>query len=258
VSHPLLRQGLVTFNAEITRLNAQLASQRGEWDRAKAELVEAQAQLAARGAEVHQLNIRIDYQQREWEVAKAEVTRLDAHIASRQGEWEEAKAEVTRLNAHIASRQGEWERVKAELVQTQLRLSAVEAHITAFLSTTSWRFTAPLRAIATRTRGILDLSARAKMNLKVRLKPQMVRTGAYLAARPGLKGKVLLALRRFPRVHARLARAARPVSTMSNTRAASEQVASLDADHLTPSARRVYQDLLDARSPASLRSGESS
>ena len=103
-----------------------------------------------------------------------------------------------------------------------------------------------------RTRGILDLPARAKMSLKIRLKPHVVRTGAYLAARPGLKAKVLLALRRFPRLHARLARAARPVSTMSGTRAASEQAASLDADHLTPSARRVYQDLLDARSPCKL------
>ena len=302
-SHPfsaLLKDGLITRDTDIARLNAHIASQQGEWDSAKAELAQAQQQLATRDvevsrlnahiawqqgewddakaeinrlnahiawqqgewddakAEINRLNAHIAWQQGEWDDAKAEINRLNAHIALQQGEWEDAKAEINRLNAHIAWQQGEWDGGEAELARTHQRLSAADAHIAALLSSTSWRFTAPLRALAIGSRGMMDLPARAKLSLKLRLKPHTVRAGAYLAARPGLKAKVLLALRPFPRLQARLARAARPVSTMSNTRAASEQVASLDADHLTPSARRVYQDLLDARSPASLRSGERS
>ena len=83
----------------------------------------------------------------------------------------------------------------------------------------------------------------------------MVGAGAYIAARPALKSKALRALKPFPRLQARLARAARPNSATEAPQASHEQVVPLRIDDLTASARRVYQDLLDARAARSKSRG---
>jgi hypothetical protein len=82
------------------------------------------------------------------------------------------------------------------------------------------------------------------LHLKTWLKPRMIRLGTYISARPALKSKLMRALRHFPRLHARLARAVRsgPAAALH-----AEPAGALRIEDLTASARRVYQDLLDAR-----------
>ena len=242
------QQQLAARDAELAQTQQQLAARDAELNQTQqevalrdAELAQTQQQLAARDAELNQ--------------TQQEVALRDAELAQTQQQLAARDAEIERLNAHIARLQGEWSGASVELARTQQQLSAAEAQIEAFLSSTSWRLTAPIRAVAIGTRDIINLPARAKMSVKIRLKPHVVRAGAYLGVRPDLKAKVLLALQPFPRLHARLARAAMPVSTMPETPAVSEQAASLQVDQLTPSARRVYQDLLDARAAAKLKSG---
>jgi SAM-dependent methyltransferase len=167
---------------------------------------------------------------------------FEARARAAEGELTFAQQQLAARNAELAQTQQQLAAGDAELGRIRQQLSAAESRITALLSSTSWRLTRPLRAVAVAARVIKDVPGQAKLRLKTGLKPHMVRAGAYIAARPALKSKALRALKPFPRLQARLARAAQPA-------------AALDVEQVTASARRVYQDLLDARAAAKLKSG---
>ncbi len=232
----------VDLNTLATRYDAQVGSK-------FEEILTRVDRSSALDGEIERLQAHIAWQQGEWDGAKGELAQARADVAARDGE-------IERLHAHIAWQQGGWDGVKAELSPTQAQLAAMYA-------STSWRVSAPLRAIAIGTRSLRTVPARAKLAVKIWLKPQVVHAGAYLSARPSLKASVQRALGLIPGLHARLARAAQPAPEIA-TQAAPEQGATyanvadltpsaeqggicIGIDELTASARRVYQDLLDAR-----------
>ncbi len=138
--------------------------------------------------------------------------------------------------------------------QTQQQLSQTQQQLSAVLASTSWKLTAPLRTMVGSVRGMKGAPGRAVLHLKTWLKPRMIRVGAHIAARPALKSRLLRALRLFPRLHARLARAVRPGLGAATAALHAEQAGTLRVDDLTASARLVYRDLLDARDASSKRS----
>ena len=90
------------------------------------------------------------------------------------------------------------------------RARAAEQALAAIYSSISWRVTAPLRAIAAPIVKIRNPTATSKLTPKQSLKRHLVRTAAYLNSHQKLKSMALRALRPFPRVLDRLARAAIP------------------------------------------------
>jgi len=188
-------------------------------DRSEEVEAQARANLAARDEEIERLKAQ---------------SRAD--LAARDEEIERLKAHVKTLHGGC----GEAER-KAALAQAELR---------AVYASTSWRLTAPLRAISIGAGRIRALPARGKLAVKVRLKPGLVGVGAYLEDRPALKAKVFRAMQALPRLRARLARAARPLDMVADAPSQNDDTCIPPVDDLTASARRVYQDLLDARAAA--------
>jgi FkbM family methyltransferase len=195
--------------------------------------------LAARGAELAQT-------QQQLAARDAELAQTQQQLAARDAELAQTQQQLAARDAELAQTQQQLAARDTELIQTQQQVSAAESRIAALLASTSWRLTAPVRAMAAAAHRMNSAPARPVMRLKIWLKPHMVRAAAYVASRPALKSKVLRALRRFPRLHARLVHAIRPGSAISATAGRTEQAASLLVEHLTKSARRVYQDLLDA------------
>jgi hypothetical protein len=102
-------------------------------------------------------------------------------------------------------------------------------------------------------RRITGLPALTKRRLKSALKSYVVPAATLLDAHPVFKSTLRRAFRPFPGFHARLARAARPSVVMATGGAKIESVPEVQPRDLAPTARRVYQDLLDARTERSKR-----
>jgi len=179
-------------------------------DRAAEVEAKAQAEIAARDAEIERLNGHIAWQQGEWDGAKAELERLNGHIAWQHGEWEGAKAEIERLNGHIAWQQGEWEQAKALAEARQQRIDEL-------LASTSWRITAPMRAVSIGLRALAGVPSHAMLRTKIWLKPYVVsfltRPGVraaggtaarWVSARPRLSRPIKAFIGRRPRLDLRL------------------------------------------------------
>jgi len=187
------RTQLATRDAEIARLNEHVAWQQGQWEQARADLAAKDADLAAKDADL---------------AAK------DAELAAKDAELAARNAEILRLHGHIAGQQREWEQAKARSSEREKRLQMT---IDALHGSTSWRITAPLRGFVLATRQIGRSASGAKLALKLRLKPHMVRAGAYISTRRTLKAILINGLKPFPSLHKRLKRAATNAPIISNS-----------------------------------------
>lgn len=132
------------------------------------------------------------------------VDEVTENLAQARSDLSARDREIERLNAHIAWQQGEKKRLDTELTQTQAMLAAMYA-------STSWRASAPLRAIATGTR---------------RLKSHLARTSSQ------------------PQAPAQTTKSPPPEN---NAPIISDAGGSVD---LTEYTRQVYRHLLDARATA--------
>lgn len=180
--------------------------------------------------------------------AQRQLATLEAELARTRQQLLHAQQQLSQTEQRLSQTEQQFSQTQRQLSQTQQQLSAV-------LASASWKLTAPLRTMVGSVRGMKGAPGRAVLHLKTWLKPRMIRVGAHIAARPALKSRLLRALRLFPRLHARLARAVRPGLGAATAALHAEQAGTLRVDDLTASARLVYQDLLDARDASSKRSG---
>jgi len=168
------RADIAARDGEIERLKAHITWQKGVWDETQeAEFEQTRADLAARDGAIERLKAHIAWQQRAWEAAQegefeqaradlaardGAIERLKAHIAWQQSAWEAAQeltradlaardGEIERLHTHIA-----WQQTAREKNRLDTESSQTQAMVAAMYASTSWRVSAPLRAIAIGTR----------------------------------------------------------------------------------------------------------
>jgi O-antigen chain-terminating methyltransferase len=134
-----------------------------------------------------------------------------------------------------------------------LQATAHEARITAFLKSTSWRITWPLRAGMT---GIYHVVTVPKRTAKIVFRPLLVSLLRFTVGRPVLRQRLKRVLGAWPGLQSRLETIARhagilPPLNSSSEHAATGPVASLASSpeslqKLSPSARYVYTELKKA------------
>jgi O-antigen chain-terminating methyltransferase len=200
--------------------------------------------------------------------------RLDEILArvNRSAEFEaqlrQAQVREAEVAAQLRQAQSETEAIRHEL--HALHQSNVHhwqlaeergQHVRSLLTSTSWRITAPLRWVTKRLGSLGRIPGKVVQRLKVLMKPHVVRrlthtlskrllerTGRWVIAHPRLLKPIRSALRRNEPLRNRVrwlvlgVPVQRPVGG-GGMRGGSEP---LPLAHLTPRARRIYQDLLDA------------
>jgi transposase-like protein len=183
------------------------------------------------------------------------LAEAEGQLVQTQGRLAEAEGQLVQTQGRLGANEAHVSRAQEQLQHTRNLLSEREQQLAAMYGSTSWRLTGPLRAAVIGLRHVIEtLPARATLAAKIRLKPHFVRAGGYLEDRPALKAKIFRVMQSFPRLRSRLARAARPMPLAAEAAARQEDGSPTPAvADLTASARRVYQDLLDARAAAAKR-----
>ena len=170
--------------------------------------------------------------------------RAQRQLAAVEAESAQTAGQLSQTRQQLAETQQQAAQTQLQLAETQQQAARTQQQLAAVLASASWKLTSPLRSLVAAVRGMKGDRSRAMLRIKTWLKPRMIRLGTYISARPALKSKLMRALRHFPRLHARLARAVRPGPVAALH---AEPAGALRIEDLTASARRVYQDLLDAR-----------
>lgn len=169
------------------------------------------------------------------------VSLLKHRAESAEQELSQVSAGLARLN----ERHQELAQDKEDLTRTNQRL---QDQLTSLYASSSWRATAPFRIIATGTRSIRALLARAALAAKVRLKSQIGRVRVYLSARPALKSIMDHVRRRFLIAWVRMGGKARWRSKLDGRAEQRNARAVPDVrsyEDLTESGRRAYKLLLE-------------
>ena len=188
-----------------TRIGAKLTAILAHAERSAEVDAWAREELAARGAEIERLHGHIAWQLREWEQAReelasrgreltarnAEIERLHGHIAWQQGEWEQAKARTSELEERLQALSGELHAVHQSNHHHWMLAEAKQQQINDMLSSTSFRVTAPMRAVAKRLRALARVPSRAMLRATTWLRPRVV---SFLT-NPGVRGSVAKAAR---------------------------------------------------------------
>lgn len=170
--------------------------------------------------------------------AKAQQAEAQSRAAAEQIRLLQAQLESTRkeLQAVHQSNHHHWQLAEARAQE-----------IAALRSSTSWRITAPLRAVKQVSRTILTATG-----IKLKAKLLLQHAALYVNRRPALRQKALSLLGRYPRLKARLQRVVSPVlhGTGTPTPAPVSGPMPAKVNHdlaaLSPRARQIYADLKSA------------
>jgi len=156
------------------------------------------------------------------------IGQLQAESKAQQAESKAQQAESKAQQAEAKAQQAEAKAQQAEAASTNalMQLQAVYA-------STSWRITAPLRAVSSLVK---KWSPKA---FKSAVRECLKRAAKYVNSQPKLRKAALEILNRFPAVKYRLARI---VNGVPQWPAVTPSVP-VELAHLSPHARRVYADL---------------
>lgn len=191
-------------------------------------------------------------------VAEAKAQQLEAE---RRAEVAEARASQAEAESRAAVAEARLKQLEEQLTAVSNELHAVHQsnhqhwqlaeqrarEIEALRASTSWRLTAPLRAIKS-----IWQTALSKTGLKPKARLLVQHTALYVNRRPKLRHKALSVLNRYPRLKARLWSIVAPVLHSANQMNAPVQVVAplpsefADLGALTPRAKQIYADLKSA------------
>ena len=191
--------------------------------------------------------------QAEVRAVQAEVRAAQAEVRAAQAEAQTAQAEARASQAEARASQAEAQASQAEARATQaeeggqkieVRATEYEAYASALLASTSWRITAPLRALKVANQDVSHVLRLVKSKVAARIKVFLQYAKLYVNARPRLKHLLLVLLRRLPGLYSRLR-----FAVMENVVSCDSQPAVVSAtefSELNPQARKVYVDLKTA------------
>jgi SAM-dependent methyltransferase len=212
---------------------------------AEAERAALRADAASKHAQLQDTVARMDETQLRLGEAQGRVQFLQARLA-------DARERVTAAE-EIANNSTQLQRAKeleAQLNATHARAAAAEdlAHrsqqqVIALLSSSSWRLSAPVRAVGTVARRFRRAPRAANGTVKL----VMLHAVAYVQCRPVLKQRVANLLAKFPRARAFVARYV-GFSTAQNVVAGAPLAPVESTEGLTTRGRAIYADLVEAKS----------
>jgi O-antigen chain-terminating methyltransferase len=150
--------------------------------------------------------------------------------------------------------------LEARLTQVQAELSQTQAQLSAVYASTSWRVTSPVRWASTSLRSLVRSPPTSLLRPKAWPKPRNVRTGAnpvkrliqragrWVIAHPGLSNPIRAVLRRHEplRNWSRRLVLGQPSSGFRWPAGSRSRDDQHELDVLTPRARRVHEDLVQA------------
>ncbi len=176
--------------------------------------------------------------------SRAEQAEANAQQAEARAEQAEARAEQAEARAEQAAVKARQAEVKAE--QAEAKAQHAESNVHAFLHSTSWRITGPLRLASQLCRRLLSAvrERRVVTGLKRRSHPVIFRTGHRVMHNPRVKKAALSVLNRMPLLKMRLRRiilGSSPVSAADRS-AFTQSV----GGSMSPRAARLYMELKNA------------
>ncbi len=253
--------------AEQAEAKAQQAEAKAQQAEAKAQQAEAQSRAAVAEARAQQAEAqsRAAVAEARAQQAEAQSRAVVAEARAQQAEAQ-SRAAVAEARAQQAEAQSRAAAEQIRLLQEQLESTRKELQavhqsnhhhwqlaearaqeIAALRSSTSWRITAPLRAVKQVSRTILTATG-----IKLKAKLLLQHAALYVNRRPALRQKALSLLGRYPRLKARLQRVVSPVlhGTGTPTPAPVSGPMPAKVNHdlaaLSPRARQIYADLKSA------------
>ena len=183
------------------------------------------------------------HQEAESKAQQAEVRAQQAEVRAQQAEVRAQQAEVRAQQAEVRAQQAEVRAQQAETKAQQAEAAAKEIllQLNAVYASTSWRVTAPLRAIS---RGVHSLTL-APRAIKSSIKQGLRSCAAQVARRPRLKRLALVILNRMPTLKARLMQMAGDYRNAFSS-STHQPAIPLELHQLSPRARQIYADLKSA------------
>lgn len=142
---------------QLSRSRAQVSRAEASVEAARVEAAQLGKQLEAKAADVQRLESASATSEREIgrleeRLAQADDRRVsaEAELGRLESETSRASVEIVRLEAELADRQAESERIAAESEQFAAALAETQWLVAEVTGSTSWRVTAPLRALTRR------------------------------------------------------------------------------------------------------------
>jgi len=136
---------------------------------------------------------------------------------------------------------GRVEYAEGQARQARERGVSDAAMLIAMRNSTSWRITAPLRAVGGAVKALLHFPRNAKSVLRGAAKLLLSHAKRYIVRHPRLKSRVLKILGCFPRLMYRL-----QIATLNGSLDQAAGGTVLELSSLTPHARQIYDDLAAA------------
>ncbi|MDM5178186.1 class I SAM-dependent methyltransferase [Massilia sp. DJPM01] len=207
------------------------------------------ARVAA-GVEQHRLRL---------EMAEPILQRVGPHadrLAELQGQMVQqvqlalqAQTQFQAQIGHIQGQlQGQLDALGHRTGVAEARAQQADAHVAALLASSSWRVTAPLRALAGTTYRLRSAAREGRLasGVKRRLSGPLLTFMRAMLRRPRIKRVALTVLRRFPGLHARLYGVLRRGNAPPPPPAAAAPTPSASAADLSPREQRMYHELKQA------------
>ncbi|ATQ75369.1 methyltransferase type 11 [Massilia violaceinigra] len=144
--------------------------------------------------------------------------------------------------------QGQLDALGHRIGMAEARAQQADAHVAALLDSTSWRATAPLRAVAGSAYRLRSAAREGRLasGVKRRLAGPLVTFMRAMLRRPRVKRVALTVLRRFPGLHARLYGILRRGNAPPPPPPAASPTHSASAADLSPREQRMYHELKQA------------
>ncbi|WP_062167587.1 class I SAM-dependent methyltransferase [Burkholderia sp. PAMC 26561] len=218
----------------------------------RAEAASAHAQLHDAVARTDDTQLRLGEAQGQLSEAQGQLSEALGRLQFLQARLADARerADAAEIRANNSAQLQRAQELEAQLHATYARAAAAEdlahrsqQHVIALLSSSSWRLSAPVRAVGTVMRKFRG-SPRA-VNGTVKL--VMLHAVAYVQCRPVLKQRVANLLARFPRARAFVARYV-GFATAQNVVAGAPLAPVESTEGLTTRGRAIYADLVEAKS----------
>ena len=180
----------------------------------------------------------------------AQETAAEAQRTAEVAASASADAREISRNAYALAEEAQHKSGEALLFETKrvdrLRslADAREEELKKIRASTSWRVTAPLRAVG----GLKSRRIPGRAVVRAQLRRVIIGTAAALSTRPQLKHRVLAVLFRFPKLHGRIAGLAGNAGSAGLIFGDAYSLVVEEPDQLGKRGRAVYDDLLRTRS----------